>query len=231
MPVVAVNGIQVYYELHGAGEPLVVIPGMTIDVSEIGAIIEPLARHNRVLAFDNRGAGRSEKPDVPYTIAMMASDTWELMRAVGIDRANVLGISLGGRIALMLALEHPDAVAKLVLISTSARVLPRTWRFRLLGLVSSMPILRGKYPQPRYAFIRQRDASTGFDCTARLPAVAAPTLILHGKRDKTAPYALAEELHHGIRGSKLLTFAGGHLFFLFRERQPFLDAVADFMAS
>lgn len=231
MPTVAANGIQMYYELRGDGEPLVVILGLTNDVSEMGPVIEPLAAHNRVLAFDNRGAGRSEKPDAPYTIVLMASDTFALMRAVGIPRANVLGISLGGRIATMLALEHPEAVAKLVLVSTSARILPRTMRFRLLSLMSRIPILRGKYPQPRYAFNRQRDASTGFDCTERLPEIAAPTLILHGKRDKTTPYALAEELHRGIPDSKLLAFAGGHLFFLFHERQRFLDAVVAFLAS
>ena len=65
----------------------------------------------RVLAFDNRGAGRSDKPDQPYTIDQMAGDTEGLMRALGIERAHVLGISLGGRIALALALAHPERVA------------------------------------------------------------------------------------------------------------------------
>ena len=183
------------------------------------------------MAFDNRGAGRTDKPDAPYSIAMMADDTAGLMNALGIEHANILGISLGGRIALTLALRHPKSVEKLVLVSTSARVLPRGWRFRILGLLSSAPILRGKYPQPRYAFIRQRDASTMFNCTDKLPEIQAPTVIMHGKNDKTAPFALAEEMHAGIHGSQLLSFAGGHIFFLFRERQRFLDAVADFLGS
>ena len=183
------------------------------------------------MAFDNRGAGRTDKPDAPYSIEMMADDTVGLMNALGIEHANILGISMGGRIALTLALEHPESVEKLVLVSTSARVLPRGWRFRILGLLSSAPILRGKYPQPRYAFIRQRDASTTFNCTDRLPEIQAPTVIMHGKNDKTAPFALAEEMQRGIHGSKLLPFAGGHIFFLFRERQRFLDAVADFLEN
>lgn len=229
MPTVRVNDIQMYYELRGEGQPLVLILGMALDISEVEPIIHWFAERYSVLAFDNRGAGRTDKPDIPYSIGMMANDTSGLMDAVGIERANILGISLGGRIALALTLAHPERVEKLALVSTSARVLPRGWRFRALGLLSSVPMLQGKYPQPRYAFVRQRDASTNFDFTARLSEIQAPTLIMHGANDRTAPFALAEEMQRGIQGSKLLPFAGGHLFFLMRERQRFLDATADFL--
>lgn len=229
MPTVQVNDIQMYYELRGKGHPLVLIPGMTLDVSEVEPIIRWFAERYRVLAFDNRGAGRTDKPDIPYTIAMMANDTAGLVDAVGIERANVLGISMGGRIALELALAQPERVERLALVSTSARVPPRGWRFRALSLLSSVPMFQGKYPQPRYAFVRQRDASTNYNCTARLSEIQAPTLIMHGKNDRTAPLELAEEMQRGIRGSKLLPFPGGHLFFLLRERQRFLDATADFL--
>lgn len=229
MPTVQVNDIQMYYELRGEGQPLVLILGLAIDVSEVEPIIRWFAERYRVLAFDNRGAGRTDKPDIPYSIEMMANDTIGLMNAVGIERANILGISLGGRIALTLTLAHPERVAKLALVSTSARVLPRGWRFRALGLLSSVPMLQGTYPQPRYAFVRQRDTSTHFNCTARLSEIRAPTLIMHGRNDRTAPFALAEELQHGIHDSKLLSFAGGHIFFLMCERQRFLDATADFL--
>lgn len=229
MPTVRVGDIQMYYEIHGEGEPLVLILGLAGDISEYAGLIQPFAQHYRVLAFDNRGAGRSDKPDKPYTIAMMADDTFGLMNAAGFERANVLGISLGGRIALALTLAHPERVEKLVLVSTSARVLPRSWRFHVLSLLSSAPFLRGKHPQPRYAFRRQRDASTNFNWTDRLPEIRRPTLILHGRDDKTALYPLAEEMHRGIRDSQLISFDGGHLFFLLRERQRFLDAVTDFL--
>src|SRR5689334_6948062 len=125
MPTVQVNDIQMYYELRGEGQSLVLILGMTLDVSEIEPNLRWLAERYRVLAFDNRGAGRTDKPDIPYTIEMMANDTIGLMDAVGIERAHVLGISMGGRIALQTALAHPERVEKLALVSTSARVLPR----------------------------------------------------------------------------------------------------------
>ena len=231
MPYITVNNLRMYYEIHGEGnegEPLVMILGLAIDVSEWEAMTGWFAKKYRVLVFDNRGAGRTDKPDAPYSIEMMADDTAGLMQAVGFRQANVLGTSLGGRIALALALRHPELVKKLVLVSTSARMIP-TWRRRFYGLLSGMPIFRSKYPQPRYAFTRQLAASTDFNCTDRLREIQVPTLILHGKNDKSAPYVLAEEMHAGIQGSKMLTFAGGHLFFLMRERQQFLDAVAAFV--
>jgi 3-oxoadipate enol-lactonase len=234
MPYTQVNDLSMYYEIHDEGdgddnrETLVMILGLGADISEWEAMTGWFAKKYRVLVFDNRGAGRTDKPDMPYTIDMMADDTAGLMQALGIEQANVLGISLGGRIALMLALRHPELVKKLVLVSTSARMIP-TWRRRFYGLLSGLPIFRSKYPQPGYAFRRQLAASTDFNCTDRLREIQVPTLILHGKNDKSALYILAEEMHAGIQGSKLLTFEGGHLFFLMRERQQFLDAVEAFV--
>jgi 3-oxoadipate enol-lactonase len=184
--------------------------------------------------FDNRRAGRTDKPDIPYSIEMMAEDTEELMNALAIERAPILGISMGGRIALELALQHPERVERLILVSTSARVRntkKSIWRLRLLSLLSSAPIFRSKYPQPRYAFLRQLQASGDYNCTGRLHELHIPTVIMHGKKDKSAPYTLAEEMHAGIRGSQMMTFKGGHIFFLISERQQFLDATAEFLGS
>ncbi len=233
MPTIAVNDIQMYYEIHGKGKPLVLIGGLSIDLSDLESISHWLAQNYQVLVFDNRGAGRTEKPDIPYSIEMMAQDTEALLGALAIERASILGISMGGRIALEFALQHPESVEKLLLVSTSARVIKtrkRTWRFRLLSLVASIPIF-SKYPQPRYAFLRQLQASGDYNCTDRLQELHISTLILHGQRDQSAPYPLAEELHAGIQGSHLMSFQGGHLFFLFRERQPFLNATAAFLGS
>ncbi|HEY7126880.1 MAG TPA: alpha/beta hydrolase [Ktedonobacterales bacterium] len=232
MPTVKVNDIQMYYERHGEGEPLVLICGLAIDLSENESIVRWLAKSYQVLAFDNRGAGRTDKPDMPYSIEMMAEDTAGLMQALGVKQARVIGTSMGGRIALALTLQHPELVKKLILVSTSARVIKsagRTWRLRVGGLLSNLPLLRSNYPQPRYAFLRQLEASGSYNCLDRLPEIHAPTLILHGKQDKTVLYHLAEELHAGIAGSQMVMFKGGHIFFLFRERQPFLETIAQFL--
>lgn len=228
MPTVKVNGITMYYELQGEGEPVVLIAGLRLDLSDYHGIDSWLAQKYQVLAFDNRGAGRTDKPDTPYSIEIMADDTAELLQTLGIKAASIIGISMGGRIALELALQHPELVKKLVLVSTSARV-KRSWRFRLMEIITILPIFKGKYPQPRYAYLRQRQASGAYNCTDRLHELHMPTVILHGKKDKMAPYYLAEEMRAGIQGSKIITFQGGHLFFFMRERQQFLEAIAQFL--
>src|SRR2546430_16089333 len=104
---VRVNDIQMYYEMHGDGEPLVVILGLGTDVSEWDGIIRWLAEKYKVLAFDNRGAGRTDKPDIPYSIEMMADDTAGGLHAPCAEQAQGPWIFLGGGEAPGTAL-HPS---------------------------------------------------------------------------------------------------------------------------
>jgi len=231
VPVVHVRDIDMYYEVHGSGEPLVLIGGLASDISETTWLTEWCAKTHRVLAFDNRGAGRTDKPDAPYTVPMMADDTDALMEAVGMAHATVLGVSMGGRIALDLALEHPDRVARLILVSTTASVRPEhSTRMEMLGMLSGL-VFRGKYPQPRYAFTHQREASRAYDCVDRLGEIHVPTTILHGRKDRVAPLREAERMRRGIADSHMVTFHSGHLFFVVRERKWFLDSLASALAT
>jgi len=228
MPYAQVDDVSLYYEVHGAPDapPLVLICGLALDISEIGLIVEGLAARYRVLTFDNRGAGRSDKPDAPYTVELMAADTAGVMRSVGLPRAAVVGLSMGGRIALALTLAEPDMVSRLILVSTGPRVL-RTWRRRLLHLAAPVLVARGRYPQPRYAFARQAAASGAYDATARLGEIRVPALVLHGRGDKTAPLVLAEQMCAALPDATMRTFPGGHLFMLMGQREQFIAAVLD----
>src|SRR5262245_31603204 len=125
-----------YYEVRGDGHPLVLVLGLGGDISEVDGIVAAFAAKFRVLAFDNRGAGRTDKPREPYSVEMMADDTVGLMRAVGFEQADVLGISLGGRIAMDVALRYPDVVDRLVLVSTGPRVVHNLRRRVVMGVVS-----------------------------------------------------------------------------------------------
>jgi pimeloyl-ACP methyl ester carboxylesterase len=226
VPIQRVGDIDMYYELHGTGDPVVLIGGLANDVSESERLIEWCSRSHRVLAFDNRGAGRTDKPDIPYSIEMMAADTAGLMEALGVSDATVLGISMGGRIALELTLEHPELVARLILVSTSAASRPDNGptRMEMLSFLAGL-VFRGKYPQPAYAQSRQRQASRVYECLDRLEEIQVPTTIMHGRNDWIFPLRQAEDIRHGVAHSQLVTFRGGHLFFMRKERKWFLDSV------
>ncbi|HKN96594.1 MAG TPA: alpha/beta fold hydrolase [Pseudonocardiaceae bacterium] len=229
---VEANGITLYYETHGDGPPLVLILGLGADVSVFQPFVRDLAAHHRVLAFDNRGAGRSAKPREPYTVPMMADDTAGLIQAVGMAGADVMGLSLGGRIAIELAVRHPELVGRLVLVSTAARVIRTPRRFLVMHVLTRIRRGGGRYPQPRYAFVRQRQAAERYDGRPALSRIHVPTVILHGRADRSTPFFLAEELRDGIAGSTLVPFTGGHRFLLSGdERQRFHDELAAFLAT
>lgn len=233
MPVADVHGLEMYYESAGSGAPLLVIGGLGLDVSEMGRLTGPLAGRFRVIAVDNRGTGRTAKPPGPYTVEQMAGDAAGLLDELGVASAHVLGISLGGRIAMALALAQPARVNRLVLVSTSPRAAGGGARrlVRLGMLAANLPGLRGQHRQPRYAMQAQFDATTRFDCTSRLGEIRAPTLIVHGRSDRIAPVAFAGEMHRAIPGSELILVNGGHLFSLQTHREQFVADVTAFLTA
>jgi 3-oxoadipate enol-lactonase len=119
MPKANVGGVNMYYEIHGEGEPLLLISGHSGTTALWGPIVPLLSRAYRVVAFDNRGIGYSEAPESPVSVKMMADDAAGLMDALGIDSAHVLGASMGGMIAQELALNHPARIISLVLACTT----------------------------------------------------------------------------------------------------------------
>jgi 3-oxoadipate enol-lactonase len=121
MPSTQVNGIDLYYEETGSGPPLLLIAGLGGNTLGWAMLLPALAEHFRVIAFDNRGAGRSSAPAGPNTTGQLADDTAVLLDRLGIERTHVIGLSMGGMIAQELALAHPERVDRLVLYSTVAR--------------------------------------------------------------------------------------------------------------
>jgi 3-oxoadipate enol-lactonase len=120
MPTVRANGVEIYYELAGEGPRLLFISGTGGDLRTKPNVFDgALGRQFELLAYDQRGLGRTEKPDVPYSMADYADDAAALMEAVGWDRAPVVGVSFGGMVAQELVLRHPRKVERLVLACTS----------------------------------------------------------------------------------------------------------------
>jgi pimeloyl-ACP methyl ester carboxylesterase len=119
VPKVKVNDIQMCYEVRGEGFPLVMIMGLSGNMDWWDPrMIQGLSKNFKTVVFDNRGAGRTDVSDREYSIKLFADDTVGLMDALGISRAHVLGISMGGMIAQELVLNYPEKVEKLVLCST-----------------------------------------------------------------------------------------------------------------
>lgn len=118
MPFAKVNDINMYYEIHGEGEPLVVINGGGADSKTQERSIPVFSPEFQMVIFDVRGAGQTDKPDIPYTLEMMADDVAGLLGVLGIDSAHIRGISMGGMIAQHFVIRHPEKVRSLILTST-----------------------------------------------------------------------------------------------------------------
>jgi 3-oxoadipate enol-lactonase len=128
----AVDGTRIHFEVFGRrdGEPLLMVQGLGADKRGWMMQRRALSARYRCIAFDNRGVGRSGKPAGPYDLEVMASDAVAVLDATGYDSAHVMGASMGGVIAQILAVRHPERVRSLVLACTACRHLP--WRVELL---------------------------------------------------------------------------------------------------
>ncbi|MGD9933079.1 MAG: alpha/beta fold hydrolase [Dehalococcoidia bacterium] len=152
MPKAPIRDIITYYEEAGSGHPLLLIMGLGGDLQAWALQVPELSRHFRVITYDNRGAGRSSAPDRPYSIPQMAADAVGLLDHLGIEKAHVLGFSMGGYIAQELVLANPGRVEKLILMSTApgidgyGRAVVRTWMDVRRSNMSREHIVRNTAP-------------------------------------------------------------------------------------
>ena len=118
MPTFTANGFSTYYEETGSGDPIVFICGLSADLQIWRFQVAELSKTHRVITYDNRGAGRTDAPDEPYTIAQMADDLAALLGHLNVERATIAGWSMGGVIAQTLAIAHPQRVGRLLLLGS-----------------------------------------------------------------------------------------------------------------
>lgn len=196
-----VNGLNMYYEIHGTGQPLVVLHGSFMTIALLGKLVPELARSRQVVAVELQGHGHTADSERPITYEHLADDTAALLRHLGIGHADVYGYSLGGGVALQVALRQPALVRKLVIVSashTSAGMYPEV----LATIEQITPELfdgtpwREAYdrtaPDPE-AFPALVAKLTKLDATPyawppeAIQAITAPTLIVIGDSDGIRP--------------------------------------------
>jgi pimeloyl-ACP methyl ester carboxylesterase len=213
-----VNGLRMYYEIHGdPGDPrppLVLLHGggSTIGTS-FGSILPALARGRRVIALERQGHGHSADIDRPFTFAQSAEDTLALLRQLGVVRADFLGYSNGGHVAIEIALTHPEVVRKLIIESAMfdrEGTDPAFWESFDHARIEDMPReLREAYlqvaphPEDLPTFfaksVTQMKEFKGWR-PEQIHSIQAPTLVLVGDRDLVRPehaVTMARLLPHG----------------------------------
>lgn len=212
-----VNGINLYYEIHGSGRPLVLLHGGLTAGSMFGPNIPALAEGHQVILVDLQGHGRTADIDRPLSVYFMADDIAALLKHLGIAKADIVGYSLGGGVALQTAARHPEVVNKLVLASTPIRrdafyadilaqqgqinanmadAMKQTPMYQLYASVAPRPQdwsrLIGKIGEAM---------KEDFDFAPQVAAVTAPTLVIAGDADIFPP-AHAVEVFGLLGGGK-----------------------------
>jgi len=130
--ITASDGTSIRVEIHGKGEPLVLIPGLGASARVWGSFPKAMGAHFRTVAFDPRGFGGSPADPAGISMDSMVSDLLAILDGLGLDRAHLFGVSMGGIVAQVFAARHPDRVRRLVLVSTTGNM--SAWSLRMLDL-------------------------------------------------------------------------------------------------
>jgi len=257
MPVARVNGVDLYYELHGAGDPVLLIHGLGSSTRDWELQLPELAKHFLVITFDVRGHGRSAKPKERYSVQQFAADTAALLRQVSPGPAHVVGISMGGMIAFQLAVDAPDLVRSLVIVNSGPAMPVRTLAQRLM-ILTRVAIVRLQgmrkmgavlatrlLPKPehaplRAAFIERWAANdpraylsalkglVNWSVMDRLGAIECPVLVLSADQDYT-PIAIKQAYAALLKDAELVVIDDARHFLPIERPEPFNAAVLAFL--
>jgi pimeloyl-ACP methyl ester carboxylesterase len=212
-----VNGLNMYYEIHGSGEPLILLHGGVGAIEMFGEVLPLLAEGRRVVAVDLQAHGRTADIDRPLSYEMMADDIAALIGHLGLEKADVMGYSLGGGVALQTAIRHPEVVRKLVLVSTpfkrdgwypeilagmgqmgpeAAEPMKQTPMYQLYAGVAPRP-----EDWPELLTKLGRLLGQDYDWSEEVSAIEAPTIIVVGDADSVRT-AHAVEFFELLGGGK-----------------------------
>ncbi len=240
MPFVTSDGGDLYWKVEGEADrpPLVLLNSIGTDMDLWSPVLPLLREHFALLRIDTRGHGASDAPPGDYTLAGLAHDVAAVMTSAGWDRAQVAGVSLGGMIAMQMALDMPDRVTGLIPICTSATMDRAAWTTRVDtvrrdGMAGIVDLAMSRFLSPAFIAERPGHAATirrglltmraeGYaGCAAairdmtladRLGRIACPTLVISGEHDTSTPYTgHGEHLVARISGARHIALPAAHL--------------------
>jgi 3-oxoadipate enol-lactonase len=258
--ITAHGNVTIAWDEIGDGEPLLLIHGLGYGRWGWEPLLPLLSERFRVISFDNRGIGESAVPPGPYTAREMAGDALAVLDAAGVEHAHVVGTSLGGMIAQELALEAPQRVDRLVLISTTPgnsgghpmpaatvrlmteaanwppEVALRRFIENALGsepdrdLVERILAHRLAAPQDPAGWAAQAAAGTTYDGAGRIASITAPTLLIAGTADRVVDYRNSLVLAESIRDSDLRLIPGAGHLVFWEDPHAVADLIIGHLA-
>lgn len=258
MAYATVSGVRLYYEMEGEGHPVLLLHPVGLDLTCWDDQVEALAPRFRVLRVDLRGHGRSGVPPLPYTLQALAEDVHALLRTLQLAPAHVIGLSLGGMVAQLLALDHPEAVRSLVLADTNCTLPPQARPVMIErgeaakrgGMAAVVDTTLERWFTPEFmgarVVARCRDRLLADDVGAwaatwraiselntepRLKEIKVPTLVITGEKDVSAPVSRAQAMAALIPGARLEIVAGAPHMAPLEQPALFNAAVLTFLGT
>jgi 3-oxoadipate enol-lactonase len=253
------QGVKIYWDEQGHGEPVLLIMGLAYP-SQMWYRTRPLlVSQYRTLALDNRGIGRSDVPQGPYPIALMASDAAAVLDVAGIESAHVFGVSMGGMIAQEFALQYPARVRSLILGCTAAggptavRAEPEAIQMLMRrekmspeqAAEASVPFIYDPAtPRERIdedvairrpwfpsagGYAAQLQGILGWEAYSRINQIVAPTLVIHGESDRLIPPGNASLIAERIPVAKLVMIPHASHLFLTDQTEVSHHAILQFL--
>jgi pimeloyl-ACP methyl ester carboxylesterase len=198
-----VNGLTMYYEIHGDGEPLVLVHGGVVGITMLGGNVDALAQGRQVIAVELQGHAHTPDIDRPLSFEALADDVAALAKYLALQRVDVMGYSLGGGVALQVAIRHPEMVRKLIVVSAPCKRQGLYPEVRAAmdqmgpgaGEMMKQSPLRKMYPNVNWATLFTKLGkllSKEYDWSKQVTAMRAPTMLVFADADAVRPEHMVE---------------------------------------
>jgi pimeloyl-ACP methyl ester carboxylesterase len=257
MPKAIIHGVEIFYDVHGAGEALVLLHGLGASSQDWEHQVPEFSHHYRVITPDLRGFGRSAKPQGPYSIAQFSADMLALLDILGVKQCHLLGLSMGGAVAFQMALDQPRRFKTLIIVNSSPSFELNSWRRRLMAWTRilvphvfgmrawSHHVVKRLFPKPEQSELRARlvarsssndrdayvaavHALKGWTVERRLGEIRIPTLVISAEFDYT-PVSEKQEYVARMRNAKLQVIKDSRHSSHWDQWETFNRVVLDFL--